>query len=103
MCVCVCVWLGSSCSFKHVSLNNKDKFFLYNLFKILSIFSVKSLSFRLELVDEFPKIVPSAFGPFIGHYQGLLACERCVCFLKEFLNSSTNFYTVKRNHYNSIE
>ena len=40
MCVCVCVgvWLGSSCSFKHVSLNNKDNFFLYNYFKIFSSF-----------------------------------------------------------------
>ena len=25
-------------------------------------------------MDEFAKIVPSAFGPFIGHHQGLLAC-----------------------------
>ena len=40
--------------------------------------SDKCLSFRLELVDEFPKIVPSAFVPFIGHHQGLLACVRCV-------------------------
>ena len=38
MCVCVyiCVWLGSSNSFKYVSLNSKDKFCLYNSFKILS-------------------------------------------------------------------
>ena len=28
------------------------------------MFSDKCLTFRLELVDEFPKIVPSAFGPF---------------------------------------
>ena len=25
VCVCVCVWLGISRSFKHVSLNSKDK------------------------------------------------------------------------------
>ena len=43
------------------------------------MFSDKCLSFRLELVDEFPKIVPSAFGLFIGHHQRLLACIRCVC------------------------
>ena len=36
-------------------------------------FSDKCLSLRSELVDEFPKIVPNAFGPFIGHHQGLLA------------------------------
>ena len=29
------------------------------------MFSDKCLSFRLELVDEFPKIVPSACGPVI--------------------------------------
>ena len=26
------------------------------------------------LVDEFTKIVSRAFGPFIGHYKGLIAC-----------------------------
>ena len=31
ICVWVCVWLGSSHSFKHVSLNNKDKFCLIYL------------------------------------------------------------------------
>ena len=67
MCVCVCVWLGYSCSFKHVSLNSKGKFCLY-----------KYLGFRLELVDEFTKIVLSAFGLFIGYHQGLLACVRSV-------------------------
>ena len=30
--------LGRSHSFKHVSLNNKDKFCLYNLFKIFQVF-----------------------------------------------------------------
>ena len=29
--------------FKHVSLNNKDNFCLYNLFKILSIFQISVL------------------------------------------------------------
>ena len=36
MCVCVCVWIGSSRSFKQVSLSIKGKFCLYNSFKILS-------------------------------------------------------------------
>ena len=35
--------LGSSYSLKHVSLKNKDKFFLYNLFKILSSFLISVL------------------------------------------------------------
>ena len=34
------VLLCSSHSFKHVSLNNKDKFCLYNLFKIVSSFLI---------------------------------------------------------------
>ena len=36
--MCVCVWLGSSHLFKHVWLNNKDTFCLYNFIKILSSF-----------------------------------------------------------------
>ena len=35
-------------------------------------------------MDESTKIVPSAFGPFIGHYQGLLAGVKSVVFLKIF-------------------
>ena len=27
-------------------------------------------------MDEFTKIVPSAFGLFIGHHQGLFACVK---------------------------
>ena len=41
------------------------------------MFPDKRLGFRLELVDEFTKIAPSAFGSFIGHHQGLLACIKC--------------------------
>ena len=52
MCVCVSVLLGSSRSFKHVSLNSKSYPFK---------FPDKCFGFRLELVDEFTKIVPSAF------------------------------------------
>ena len=39
------IWggLGSSRSFKHVSLNDKDKFGLYNLFKIISSFLISIL------------------------------------------------------------
>ena len=29
------------------------------------------LAFRLELVDEFTKVVPSALESFIGHHHGL--------------------------------
>ena len=29
-------------------------------------------------MDEFTKIVPSAFESFIGHHQGLLACIKSV-------------------------
>ena len=39
-------------------------------------FPDKGLSFRMELVDELPKIVPSTFGAFIGLHQGLLVCIR---------------------------
>ena len=39
------------------------------------MFPERCLGFRLELVDEFTKIVPSAFGHFIGHHQGLFASE----------------------------
>ena len=35
-----CVWLGSSRSFKYVSLNNKEKFCLHNFFMILSSFLI---------------------------------------------------------------
>ena len=35
-----------------------------------------SLVFRVEVVDEFTKIILSAFGPFVGHHQGLLAWEK---------------------------
>ena len=42
------------------------------------MFPDKSLGFRLELLGEVTKIVPSTFRPFIGHYQGLLACVKCV-------------------------
>ena len=34
-------------------------------------------------MDEFTKIVPSAFGPFIGHHQELLAYVKSVV-LKSF-------------------
>ena len=67
VCVCVCVWLGRILSFKHVWLNNKDTFCLYKFYWDPLKFSHKCLGFRLELVDEFTKIVPDAFGPFIGH------------------------------------
>ena len=71
VCVCVCVSLGSSLSFKHVWLNNKDTFCLDNFIKILSSFSM-CLGFSLQLVDEFTKIVPNTFGTFIDIIKGYL-------------------------------
>ena len=50
--MCVCVWLGSSLSFKRIWLNNRDTFCLYNFIK----FPDKCLGFKLEMVDEFSKI-----------------------------------------------
>ena len=45
-------------------------------------FPDKCIGFSLEFVDEFTKIVPRSFGPFIGHHQGLLARIKNV--FKEF-------------------
>ena len=41
-------------------------------------FPDKCFGFKLELLDEFIKIVSSAFGPFVSHYQGLFACVKSV-------------------------
>ena len=49
---------GSCPSFKEVWLNNKDPFCLNN-----SYFPDKYFGLRLELVDEFMEIVPSASEP----------------------------------------
>ena len=57
MCVCVCVWLGSSRSFKHVLSNNKDKFWLHNLFKILSSFLISVLVSGWNWWMNFPKLM----------------------------------------------
>ena len=65
----------------HVGLNDTDILsilFNYDPFK----FPEKCLGFSLELMDEFTKIIPSAFGPFIGHHQGFLSCAKSV--FKEF-------------------
>ena len=43
-------------------------------------FPDKCLGFRLKLEDEFTKIVPSSFGPFIGHNRGCLHEERVFFF-----------------------
>ena len=56
--MCVCLWLGSSCSFKHVSLNSKDKFCLYNLFKILSSFRISVLVSGWNWWMNLPKLSP---------------------------------------------
>ena len=36
-------------------------------------------------MNEFTKIVPSGFGPFIGHHQGWFACVKSVFFLRVFI------------------
>ena len=56
MCVCVCVWLGSSHSFKHVSLNDKDKFCLNDSFKSLSSFLISVLVSGWNWLMNFPKL-----------------------------------------------
>ena len=45
---------------------------------ILLSFPDKCFGFRLELVDELTEIVPSAFGPFIGHHQRMFASIKIV-------------------------
>ena len=79
------VQLGSSLSFKYVWLNNKDTFCLYDFNKIL----------RFELVDEFTKILPSAFRPFISHHQGVLAC------MKSVLKDIFRFFITLQNYVNT--
>ena len=56
VCVCVCVQLGSSHSFKHVSLNDKDKFCLYDLSMILSSFLISVLASDWFWKMNFPKL-----------------------------------------------
>ena len=63
MCVCVCVWLGSSRSFKHVSLNSKDKFCLYNLFEILSSFPISVLVSGWNWSMDLPKLSQALSDP----------------------------------------
>ena len=67
MCVCVCVYVcvGSGRSFKHVSSNNKDKFCLYNLFKILSSFLISVLVSGWN----WPMKGSKALGKFIYQFQ----------------------------------
>ena len=47
-------------------------------------------SYRLILVDEFTKIVPSSFRPFIGHHQELFACVKSV-FVYQFQAKTKTF------------
>ena len=62
-------------------------------------FPGKCHGFRLELVDEFTKIVPRTFRPIIGHYLGLLACIKSV-FLRVFVRVFRLFITLQ-NYINS--
>ena len=52
------------------------------------MFPGKCFGFRLELVDEFTEIVPSAF---IDRQQGLVACVKII-----FQESFTVFITLKK-------
>ena len=67
VCVCVCEKLGSSLSFKHVWLNNKDTFYLHNFIRILSCFLALGSSWKMNLL-----------GPFIGYHQRLFASVNIV-------------------------
>ena len=68
-CVCVCSWAAVL----HLSMFDQiiKTHFVYMI-------SLGSFQVRLELVDEFTKIVLSAFEPFIGHHQGLFASVKIV-------------------------
>ena len=45
------------------------------------MFLDRCLGFSLELVDEFTKIIRSAFRPYIDHHRGLFACVKSAFFL----------------------
>ena len=47
------------------------------------------------MVDEFTKIIPSAFGPFIGHHQMLLAR------VKSVLKEDFKFFITLQNYVNT--
>ena len=51
--------------------------FVYITLKSFKV-SDKCLGFKFELVQKFNKIFPSAFEPFKGPHQGLLACVKSV-------------------------
>ena len=51
-------------------------------------------------VDELTKIVPSSFGPFIGHHQGLLECIKSV-FFKGFERVILGFFITLQNGVNA--
>ena len=57
------------------------------------MFPDKCFGFRLELVDEFTKIVLSTFGPFIGHHQELFVCVESIFF---FFLSFLFFYNIAK-------
>ena len=66
----------------YVSLNNKDIFCLYNLIKILSNFLISVLVSGWNYWMNLPKIVPSAFGPFIRPSSGVACMCKRVLFSK---------------------
>ena len=64
VCVCVCVLLGSKLSYKHIWLNNKDSFCVYNLIKILSIFRTSVLVLVWNSYMNFPVLVWNSYMNF---------------------------------------
>ena len=59
------------------------------------MFPDECLDFGLELEDEFIKIVPSSFGRFICHHQGLFVCIKSFFFL--FKNIFSFFITLQND------
>ena len=53
----------------------------------------KRCDFRLELLNEFNKIVPSPFRHFIGHHQRLFVSVKIICF---FFLSFQVFITMQK-------
>ena len=59
-------------SFKHVSLNNKDKFCLYNLFNSLSSFRISVLVSGGNWLMNFPKLSRGLSDPSLALIRGCL-------------------------------
>ena len=78
VCVCVCAWLGSSLSFKQVSLNNKDTFCQHSCNRALSC-SQRSFGFRLYM--DLHKLFQVLLDPSLDI---ICACLQISFFLKYY-------------------